>query len=84
MTDDNPTMSREELLAYVAAHESEDVQRYVEALYEEQDELKNEIDSHTRDLRPAERPPMIGKLAFMLLAIAVTTLAFFIGRLSAR
>ncbi len=77
-------MSKEELLAYVAAHESEDVHRYVEALYEEQVELRNELDSLTRDLHPAERPAMIRKVLFTLLGIAVTTLAFLVGRLSAR
>lgn len=82
MTPVHRQLNKQDLTAYVRAHENEHVQHYVEAIYDENAELKSRLAAvmkagYTDDGRAALRNVAIGAL---VLAIAATT--FVLGKFS--
>ncbi|HET9685419.1 MAG TPA: hypothetical protein VFP15_15035 [Gemmatimonadaceae bacterium] len=78
-------LGEQELRMYVARHENDYVQEYVDALYEERAELTSQIqsivrDSYSEDGRRAMRTVQRVLLAITIVAVAV--IAFTLGRLT--
>src|SRR4051794_14279472 len=76
------TPSKAEVLGYVQAHENIYVQQYVEALYDEQEEIRQERDSIRRiGLSPDGRIAAI-RIVRVVVVLVVGTLIFVLGRAS--
>lgn len=78
-------LGEQELRMYVARHENDYVQEYVDALYEERAELTSQLqsivrDSYSEDGRRAMRTVQRVLLAITIVAVAV--IAFTLGRLT--
>jgi hypothetical protein len=75
-------MTKAELTAYVGEHENEYVQQYVEAVYDELEELGNLSDTIVRYGYTDEGRETVRKFGRMLLLGALIAIAFIVGRLS--
>jgi len=75
-------MSNAELTAYVAEHENEYVQQYVEAVHDEHAELTNQLDGIVRGGYSDDGREAMRKAGRMLLFAAVILIAYFVGRTS--
>ena len=75
-------MSNAELTAYVAEHENEYVQQYVEAVHDEHVELTNQLDGIVRGGYSDDGREAVWKVGRMLLFAAVILIAYFVGRTS--
>ncbi len=73
---------RAAVLAYVTAHETENVRQYVESLYEEEDELRPELGSiRRRGMSPDGRAALI-RVVRVIVVIGVLALVYVLGRAS--
>ena len=75
-------MTDAELAGYVAAHENEYVQQYVQALLDEKAELTNELEAagrtgYSRDGRETMRSA--GRIVLM---VTIILIGYFVGRMS--
>lgn len=75
-------MSNAELTAYVAEHENEYVQQYVEAVHDEHAELANQLDGIVRGGYSDDGREAVWKIGRILLFVAVIAIAYFVGRSS--
>ena len=75
-------MSNAELTAYVAEHENEYVQQYVEAVHDEHAELTEQLDAILRKGFSDGGREAVWKVGRMLLFAAIILIAYFVGRSS--
>ena len=78
-------LGEQQLRSYVARHENDYVQQYVDALYEERAELTSQLasivrDSYSEDGRRAMRT--VQRVLFAITIVAVAVIAFTLGRLT--
>lgn len=78
-------LGKQELRAYVAEHENDYVQQYVEALYEERAELTNKLQSIARDSWSEDgqrAKQVVQRVLLAVTIVVVAVIAFTLGRLS--
>ena len=75
-------LSNAELSAYAAEHENAYVRQYVEALCDEHAELTNQLNETVRRGYSQEARDVMLKVGRTLLVVAVTLIAYFVGRSS--
>ena len=75
-------MTRDELSAYVAEHENEYVQQYVEAVHDEHAALTNQLNAIVRSGYSEDGREAVRNAGRVALFGAVIVVAYFVGRLS--
>lgn len=75
-------MTEAQLTAYVAEHENEYVQQYVEALHDEHAELTNQLEAIVRRGYSDDGREAMLKVGRAVMFVAVIVVAYLVGRLS--
>ena len=82
MSESTEAAEKAAVLAHFSSHENEYVRQYVEALYDEQEELRGELESIRRHgVSPDGRVALV-RIVRVIIGIGVLALVYVLGRAS--
>ena len=82
MSESTEAAERAAVLAHVSSHENEYVRQYVEALYDEQEELRVELESIRRHGVSPDGRVALARIVRVIIGIGVLALVYVLGRAS--